>query len=146
MATSTRLRGKSGLIFTLKVGAGAATSYADDIKSWAVESDDADDSDLTFYEAQQGLTKVYTLKVTAIVSADEGALWAYLWDNPGAVFDVVLGPWGNAVPSTTKPHFTFVANATGKPPIENEARVTPEGAEFEYEFDVVGDLTKVTAA
>ena len=145
MATSNRLRGKSGLVFTLKIGAGSATSYADDIKSWELVTDDADDSDLTFYEAAQGLTKVFSFNVTAIVSNDTGSLWEYLWSNPGAVFECKLGPHGNATATTTKPHFTFTANATGKPPIANEARVTPEGAEFEYTFDVVGDVTRVTA-
>lgn len=145
MATSNRLRGKTGLVFTLKIGAGSATSYADDVKSWELVTDDADDSDLTFYEAAQGLTKVFSLNMTSIVSFDAGSLWMYLWDNPGAVFSVVLGPSGNATPTTTKPHFTFTANATGKPALANEARVTPEGSEFEYTFDVVGDVTKVTA-
>lgn len=145
MATNNRLRGKSGLHFTLKLGAGSATSYADDIKSWSIEADDADDSDLTFYEAARGLTKVYGLNLTAIVSADTGSLWRYLWTNPGAVFTVVLGPWGNATPSASNPHLTFTANATGKPPLANEARVTPEGAEFEYVLDVVGDITMVEA-
>lgn len=144
MATSTRLRGKTGLVLTFKVGAATAVAYGDDVKSWELTSDDADDKDLTFYEASQGLTAEFTLALTAISSTDTGSLWRFFWDNPGKDITVIVGPHGNAVPSATKPHFSFVANTGRKPAISNEARTTNEGAEFEQELSVVGDVTLIS--
>lgn len=145
MATSTRLRGNEGLLFKLKIGAGTSTNYGDDIKVWAIEADDADDSNLTFYDAQQGLVKEYTVTVTAVVSNATGSLYEYLWANPGATFsELLIAPHGNTTATTTQPHYTMVATATGKPVFEHEAGVDNQ-AEFEYEFKVQGDLSKVTA-
>lgn len=145
MATSTRLRGKQGLIFTLKLGAAAAASYADDIKSFELTNEETDDSDLTFAEALAGLTASWTLSVTAIISADAASLHSYLWTNPGQDVTVVVGPYGNATPTATKPHYSFVANTGRKPSIANEARTSNEGADFEHELSVVGDITKIIA-
>lgn len=146
MATSSRLRGNSGLVLSIKKGAAAAASFADDVKSYELTSDDADDSDLTFAEAAAGLTAAFTLSVTAITSFDAGSLYAYLWDNAGSDVTIVVGPWGNATPTATKPHFQMAANLGRKPGISNEARTSTEGAEFTAEFAVQGDVTKLTSA
>jgi hypothetical protein len=145
MATSTRLRGKTGFHLSFKVGAAAAVILGDDVKSWELTSDEADDSDLTFYEAAQGLTAEYTLALTAITSFDALSLWSFLWSNPGVDIAVVVGPHGNAVASATKPHFSFLANTGRKPGLANEARTSNEGSEFEHELLVVGDVTKIVA-
>lgn len=146
MATSTRLRGKSGLIFTLKIGAGTATNYGDDIKAVSISNDDADDSNVTFADVAAGLTKVYALTTTAIVSNDTGSLYQYLWTNPGATFTLAYAPNGNATPTATKPHYTATVVATGKPVFDLEANLDANySAEFEYTFNVVGDLTQLLA-
>jgi len=147
MTTSSRLRGNANPVFTLKLGAGSATSYSDDIKSWELTWDDKDSDDLTFYEAAQGILQEATLKVTAVLSWDANSLAAYLWDQAGQDLLVVLGPWGNATPTATKPHFTGTAATKGRPPLQNEAKQSSDvtGAEFEIEFKFSTDVTKVTA-
>lgn len=147
MATSNRLRGKEGFYLSLKAGAGAAfTAGGDDCKSWEITSDDKDDKDLTFWEAAQGQVKDYTIKLTGIISFDAGSLWMFLWANPGADVAVVLGPKGNAVHAAGKPVFTFTANTGGKPTLQNEARTSNEGAEFEHELVASTDLVMSTGA
>jgi len=146
MPTSNRLKGKEGFYLSLKNGSAAAFTLAgDDAKSWEITSDDKDDSDLTFGEAAQGQVKDYTLAITGIVSFDAGSLWMYLWANPGAEVDVVLGPKGNAVHAAGKPVFTFKANTGAKPTLQNEARTSNEGAEFEHELLASTDLVMSTA-
>lgn len=145
MATSTRLRGKTGFYLTFKLGEATAVVIGDDVKSWELTSDEADDSDLTFWEAAQGLTAEYTLALTSIVSFDAAAIWTFLWENPGQDILIVVGPSGNITPTATKPHFSFTANTGRKPSIQNEARTTNEGADFEHELLVVGDITLVEA-
>jgi hypothetical protein len=145
MATSSRLKGKEGFYLSLKVGAGTAfVAGGDDTKSWEITSDDKDDSDLTFWEAAQGQVKDYTLKLTGIVSFDVASLWMFLWANPGADVEVKLGPKGNSVAAAGKPLLTFTANTGGKPVLQNEARTSNEGAEFEHELVASTDLTLVT--
>lgn len=148
MATSTRLRGNQGLHLTFDLdleGAGAPVTMSDDIKTWELTPEDADGNDITFAEALAGLAAAWKFKVTAITSNDAGALFEFLWTNPNKDVAAVLGAWGNAVPSATKPHFEFTLN-TGYPPgITNEARTTKEGAEFEKEFEVTVAPVRVTA-
>lgn len=142
MSTSQRLRGKEGFYLSLKNGSAAAlTTAGDDCKSWEITSDDKDDKDLTFAEALAGQVKEYTLKITGIVSFDTGSLWMYLWNNPGAELAVTLGPKGNAVAAAGKPVLTFVANSGAKPTLQNEARTSNEGAEFDHELLASTDLT-----
>lgn len=145
MATSTRLKGKQGFILSLKKGAAAAAQFGDDVKGFELEFEDKDDADLTFAEAAGGLGSDATLTLTAVTSFDAGSLFAYLWDNPGTDLVAVIGPWGNATPSTTKPHFTGTLNTGRKPGFSNEARTTEVGAEFEVELKFSTDVTKVTA-
>lgn len=145
MAVSTRLRGNQGLILTLKKGAATATSFADDVKKWELTPEDADSNDITFAEAMAGLAAKWTLKLTAITSADTTSLFAFLWDNAGQDVEVVLGPYGNATATPTKPHYKFTANLGLKPGLQNEARTEKTGAEFEKELEVIGDVLKVTA-
>lgn len=147
MSTSTRLKGKEGFYLSLKNGTDTAyTKAGDDCKSWEITSDDRDDSDLTFWEAQQGQVKDYTLTLTGIVSFDADSLWMYLWNNPGAEVAVVLGPKGNAVHAAGKPVFTFTANTGGRPTLANEARTSNEGAEFEHELVASTELTMSSGA
>lgn len=146
--TSKRLTGHQGLILTLTDNTGGTPVPYDvggDVKSYELTPEDADDSDITFEEAANGLAAAWKLKLTAILSADQDALWTTLWDNAGKTLDFEIGPWGNATPSETKPHFTGQLTVTKKPPVNNEARVSKTGAEFEVELEVTGDVTKVAA-
>lgn len=138
MTVPTGIRGNSGIYFMADT-----VEYDGDVKRVRITSEDKDDSDLTFEEAAQGETKDYRLAVTALQSTDAGSFWRYLWDNPGAEFDVTYGPHGNAVPSTGQPHFTMTCKATGKPEIGGEAKRTKDRFDFEYELEVVTGPTLV---
>lgn len=147
MATSTRLRGNINPIFTLKLGAGTAASFSDDLKNYTLSSDEKDDSDLTFAEAAAGTGADWTLSITALVSNDTGSLFAYLWANPGVDLLVVLAPHGNATPAATKPHYTFTMNTGFPPDLSNEAKGGSDvsGAEFEKEFKISTQITRLVA-
>lgn len=145
MATSQRIRGNKGLILTMEADGGAVASVADDVKQFELTAEDADEGDLTFAEAAAGIAADWTLKLTGIQSNDAASLWEFLWSHAGGDVDVILGPHGNAVPTATKPHYGFLANVGKKPVISNEARTGKEGAEFEHELEVIGDITKIIA-
>lgn len=146
MPTSTRVRGKSGLILSLKNGSAAAVNIGDDIKKVESSSDDADDSNVTFYEVAQGLSKVYALTLTGIVSYDASSAYMFFWNNPGATLALDYGPQGNVAATPAKPHIVGTVTCTGKPLYDLEANLDANyGAEFEYVLNVVGDLTLATA-
>lgn len=147
MTTSSRLRGKEGFYLSIKAGSAAAfIAGGDDTKAWEITQEDRDDADLTFWEAAQGQITDPLLKLTSIISFDDTSLWSYLFANPGAEVIVTLGPKGNAVAAAGKPLFRFTGNLGGKPPLQNEARTTNEGAEFEYEIKGSSDLEMIKAA
>jgi hypothetical protein len=142
---SAGIKGNSGIVFTLApyvAGVpGAAVDHSDDAKNVRITSEDKDDSDLTFAEAAGGDLKDFHIALTSIQSTDAASLWRVLWDNPGGTFDFVYGPHGNSVPTAAKPHFTGTVTATGKPEIGGEAAKNGNRFDFDYTFDVTGDVT-----
>lgn len=126
----------AGAVFTTQLGVAVALDHSDDLKAIRITSEDRDDGDLTFAEAAAGELKDFQLVVTAIQATEDGSLWRELWDNPGAEFDVVYGPHGNAVPSAAKPHFGMTVKATGRPEIGGEAARKGNRFDFEYTYDV----------
>lgn len=126
----------AGAVFTTQNGVNPAEDHADDLKAIRLTSEDRDDADLTFLEAASGDLKDFQLVITAIQSTEAGSLWRELWDDPGAEFDVVYGPHGNAVPTAAKPHFTMTVKATGRPEVGGEAARKGNRFDFEYTYDV----------
>lgn len=150
MPTPSKLHGNTVPIFTIApVDAagvvGAAVSFAADLKSWDLTSADKDAGDLTFYDVANGDTKDWTLKLSTVVSFDAAALYAYLWQNPAGDVEVVLGPYGNAVPSATKPHLRFRAELPGKPNMSNEAALKKVGQLADVELAGTTDVELVEA-
>lgn len=146
MATATRLRGNVNPIFTIKIGAGAATSYADDLKTYEIVSANKPDSDLTFAEAAAGQGYQWSFKIKLVASYIANSLYAALQDNRGKAAVLTLGPWGNATPTATQPHFQL-ACILPAPGFKNEASQDPNGKSSEVEVTFVGtaDLVKLTA-
>lgn len=130
----------AGAVFTTQDGVEAAKDHSDDLKAIRITSEDRDDADLTFAEAAAGDLKDFQLVITALQSTEADSLWRELWDDPGGERDVVYGPHGNAVPTATKPHFTFTVKHTGKPEIGGEAARKGNRFDFEYTYDVVGSV------
>lgn len=126
------VRGNDGAYFTLQQGEDPAVEFDGEIKK--IELDNEDKDDLTFAEVFSGDTKADVLKITGIPDLTEGSLWRTLHDNPSGVFNVVWGPYGNAVPSASKPHLKGIVKAEGKPKLPTEARTGRQREEFEYEL------------
>ena len=145
MATSSRLRGNT-YYMTLDIAA-SPVDYSDDVKEWSLGWEPKDDSDLTFAEAAAGILQDGKFTLRALLSWDATSLCKFLWDNAGQDIDFVVGPWGNSTATATKPHFTFTAASTGKPPLGNQAKSAADvtGAEFELEFTASTDVTVVVA-
>lgn len=147
MTASERIRGNSGLYLTLTPVDGGTTYRADiDVKKADLSPADASDDDLTFEEAASGDSKEFTLDLTAIQSTAAASLHSFLWDNPGASFDAVLGIHGNAIPTEDKPHYTFVCKADGRPKIGKEASRDKKGSDFDYSMEVEGQPVRVETA
>lgn len=143
MASTTHegIRGNVGLVAKFAMGANPAEEFDGDIKAFNIESEDKDDSDLTFLEAASGETKDYTVTVTAIQSTAVGSFWRLLWDNPGEEFAVTYGPHGNAAPTVDKPHFLMTLKNSGRPTIGGEAKRGKDRNDFEHEFEVTSGPT-----
>lgn len=144
MGASAAIRGNTGIFATFKTGIGAAVEFDADLKKVEIDSEDKDDSDLTFREAAEGDLKDFTLKVAGIQSTAAGSLWRFLWDNPGAVITVLYGPHGNAVVSPEQPHFAMTVKNSGKPIIGGESRRGKERYDFEHELEVLTGPDLVT--
>lgn len=139
MSTSSeRLRGHNGLYLTLTPIGGGTTFVADkDVKAATLDPEDKDDSGLTFADAASGNTKDLVLNLTAVQSDVADSLHQFLTEHPGEEFDVVLGFWGNAVPTAAKPHRKFQAKSDGVPQVGGAAtRKDKAGWEFEYAMEV----------
>lgn len=137
-STSEGIRGNAGIVLTLD-----GDPYDGDAKSVVIDSDDKDDSDLTFLEATNGDTKDYKVTVTAIQSTEAGSFWRLLWDNPGAEFETVYGPHGNAVATADKPHFGMTLKANGRPKIGVDAKRAKDRGDFDYEMEVTEGPTLI---
>lgn len=120
MATSSRLRKNVLPIFKLAIDGGAAVSYADDLKEINLKPRDRDKDDVTFYEAANGLVAVTDCELTCVQSYDATALFGACYDKATKTVIVTYGPYGNAVPTATQPHFTF-SGTIQRPDLGNEA-------------------------
>lgn len=130
--TPNAVESNSGIFLTLKVAGGVAAAVEMDgnLKDARITNEDKDD--LTFGEIKAGLTKDAFLTLKAIQSLAVGSLWRLLWENPGASFDVVYGPLGNAVATEGQPHFLGTVKADGRPEIGTEADRKKKRGEFDY--------------
>lgn len=140
------IRGNAGIFLTFQKDANPATPFDGDVKAFAIEGEDADDSDLTFLEAAEGGAQVDTVTVTALQSTKAGSFWRFCWDNPGAEVAVVYGPHGNAVASADKPHFLMTVKMGNRPNIGGEAQRTKTRFDFETSLEVLDGPTLDTGA
>lgn len=139
-----RLRGNVLPIFTIKLpDEQTPVDFADSLKAY--ELSDGVRDDVTFAEVAAGDTAEYIFKVKIVVSFATAALYGWMWTHPGAEVDIIFGPWGNAVASDEKPHFTFTAQIPAAPGLSMEAAAQAKtGAEIERELTVLGPVTLVT--
>lgn len=142
MTTSTGIRGNAGIVAKFTHGADPAKEFDGDVKAFTIDSEDKDDSDLTFEEAASGDSKDYKVTVTALQSTAALSFWRFLWDNAGEEVAVVYGPHGNALPTADQPHFLMTLKCpSGKPKLGGEAKRAKDRYDFDTEFEVTSGPT-----
>lgn len=135
MALTSKLKS----VFALKVG---TSDYVGDIISFETTQDEADADTTTFGEYNEGENFEVKLKVTAAWDGGStNSLHAYLWANAGSTATVEIQPKSGVI-SASNPKYTGDLRIPRKPDLKAEAG---KDATFEYEFEVVGSLSKVVA-
>lgn len=107
-----------------------------------LNNEEADSDAVTFAELANGSAVQWFFELTATSDYGVGSFWDFLWENSGQTVAFVFKPYGNAVASTTQPHFTGNCTVLAKPPIGGTAG---EIFTFEARLDVEGEPTRVTA-
>lgn len=129
--------GKLKSVFSLKVG---TNDWVEDIVSFELTSDDAEQDSMTFAEYNAGTNRVWTLTVTAAWDGGSaGSLHDYLWTNAGSTAVFEVQPSSGTVSANT-PKYTGSVRIPYRPDISVEAGTA---STFDYEFEVVGTPNKV---
>jgi hypothetical protein len=74
----------------------------------------------------------FTCAVTGFQDVQAVSLWSELFDNPGATVDITYAPHGNAVATSTQPHFTATGYAETVPDLGGAA-----GEYFVYDINFI---------
>lgn len=84
----------------------------------------------------------FTCAVTGFQDVQAVSLWSELFDNPGASITITYAPHGNAVATSTQPHFTATGYAETVPDLGGAA-----GEYFVYDLNIIldGKPTRVVA-
>lgn len=110
--------------------------------SVVLDNEDADDTDVTFQDLDEGDPKQWFMQLAALSDYAAGSFWDMLWENAGEVVAYVLKPLGNVAPSPAEPHFEGTVKILSKPPIGGAAGATWN---FEARLDCQEVPEKVTA-
>jgi hypothetical protein len=109
MPASTRIKAQNILF---KFG---ATEYACDANMVQLTLEDAPGDVQTFCEVRVG--GEWSLQLDGIVSGDSTSLYRVLWDNFGSTAVFTIAPNGNAVASSSQPHYTGTVVFDEIPPL-----------------------------
>jgi hypothetical protein len=109
MPASTRIKAQNILF---KFG---ATEYACDANMVQLTLEDAPGDVQTFCEVRVG--GEWSLQLDGIVSGDSTSLYRVLWDNFGSTAVFTIAPNGNAVASSSQPHYTGTVVFDQIPPL-----------------------------
>lgn len=141
---SPRIKGNKLPILTL---GSPGAEYAADFISATITNEEADSDVITFEDAASGGSRQYFLNGTAIQSTAATSFWTYTWDNTGEEVAFTYAPHGNAVATVAEPHFVGIVKVGPKPDIGGEASISSTSAfTFEFQWEIVGDVTKDTGA
>jgi hypothetical protein len=145
MAASTRIKAQNILF---KFG---ATEYACDANMVELTLDDAPGDVQTFCEVRVG--GQWSLQLDGITSGDSASLYRVLWDNFGSTAVFTIAPGGNAVASSSQPHYTgtvvfdqlpplsLVSNETALFSVTLTVRNTPHTPASDIYYGVTVDTT-----
>lgn len=137
---SQRISGKA-LSFQL-----ATTEFMADATNVILTWDDADSGTVTFADASAGGKFQATLSGTGIQSTTASSFWSYAWANVGQTVNFTFAPNGNATPSADQPHFKGQVKVGKRPDLGGDAQISGDDWTFDFEWQVQGDVTKVTSA
>lgn len=98
MATSTRIKA-TNIVF--KIG---TTDFSCDANLVELTLNDAPGDVQTFCEVRPG--GEWKLQLDGVTSGDAASLYRILWANFGTTVAFTIAPNGNAVASTSQPHYT----------------------------------------
>lgn len=145
MAASTRIKAQNILF---KIG---STDYACDATLVELTLDDAPGDVQTFCEVRVG--GQWSLQLDGITSGDSASLYRVLWDNFGTEVAFTIAPNGNAIASSTQPHYTgtvvfdqlpplsLTSNETAKFSVTLSVKNTPHTPASDIYYGVTIDTT-----
>lgn len=116
MATSTRIKA-TDIKFLF-----GSTEYACDATNVELVAQDAPGDVQTFCEQTVG--KEWVLNLTGITSGDSTSLYRTLWDNFGSTAIFTIAPNGNAVATSSEPHYTGTVKFDSLPPLSLNSNET----------------------
>lgn len=136
-----RIAGNKKPVLTLGT---PGSDYSADLISWTIENEEADSDVITFEDAENGGGRQFFLRGSAIQSTATAAFWTYVWENSGDTeVPYTIAPHGNAVATTSQPHFVGTLTIGPKPTIGGEASASKTSAfTFDFEFEIDGEPTK----
>lgn len=138
MPTNGKYKGNA-VTFTIN-----SVEYAAECKSVNIVNEESEDDFVTFADAASGGGVQWFLDLEAQADYAGGTLWEYLWTNSGnTAVAFVVKPYGNAVATADKPHFTGTVNLGPKPPVGGEASAVWS---FEYRAEINGTPVRKTTA
>ena len=118
-------------------------AYTDHVKSLKLEQAASDSKFVTFADAAAGGSYEWTMTGSAAQDTDASSFWTMVWDSTGTEVPFTVALHGNATPSVLEPHYEGTVKIGVKPAIGGDAG--EDVFEFDFEWKVVGDVTKVTA-
>lgn len=125
MATSSRLKAQN-IIFKI-----SSTDYAPDCENIELSLEDMSGDIRTFDEVRTG--GMWKLKLAGLYSQTSTSLYQLLFTNYGTQVAFTLAPSGNAVASSTQPHWTGTVIFNDLPPI---SLVSGDVTKFEVTLSV----------
>ncbi|WP_140448153.1 hypothetical protein [Curtobacterium flaccumfaciens] len=132
----------AGAKLSLLIG---TTEYSADLTNVLMSWDDADSGTVTFADAAAGGKFQATLAGTAIQSTTATSFWTYAWLNVGTTVAFKLAPNGNTAASADAPLFTGNVKIGKRPDLGGDAQISGDDWTFDFEWTVIGDVTRVLA-
>lgn len=138
MATSTRIKANA-LQLTID-----GTDYWADLSSVTMQSEDAANDVVTFYDASVGGGRDWFFTVSGVQSTASTSFWMAMWDAPGEEVAFVYAPHGNASASSTQPHFTGTVRLPARGSFILGGEASADGT-FSFDgvrMDIIGEPVK----
>jgi hypothetical protein len=134
---SPRIKGNKRPVLTLGT---PGVDISTDLISWTIENEEADSDVITFEDAENGGSRQYYLRGSAVQSTESASFWRTVWENSGdSGVPYTIAPHGNEAPSQNQPHFVGTLTYGPKPTIGGEASTSTSSAfTFDFEFEIDG--------